>query len=158
LKLIVGRGLPIKGFHQEISMSETAAFLKALTPESRDSLGGAMIEIRSYPFRVGRECREASGSFFPNSRRHLDASPNNDLYLCDSGKAINISREHFQIEQRDQSFYIVDRSSMCGTIVEGEIVGKGRNGGAKQLHHGDVIIVGTSQSRHILKFIIEAGC
>jgi pSer/pThr/pTyr-binding forkhead associated (FHA) protein len=135
-------------------MSELAAFLKALTPESKASLGAQLIKIPSYPFRIGRESRETGSSLFPDTRRRQDSSPNNDLYLFDPGKVLNISREHFQIEQRNGGFFLVDRNSMCGTIVEGETIGQGRNGGAKQLHDGDVIIVGTSASNHIFKFVI----
>ena len=134
-------------------MSETAAFLKALTPESKASLGSQLIKIPKYPFRVGRESRETGNSLFPNSRRRHDSSPNNDLYLLDPGKVLNISREHFQIEQRNGGFFLVDRNSMCGTVVEGETIGKGRNGGEKLLNNGDVIIVGTSDSKQILKFV-----
>ncbi len=134
-------------------MSETVAFLKALTPESKTSLGAPQVQIHRYPYRVGRESREAGAAAFPNSRRRQDSSPNNELYLLDDGKMLNISREHFQIEQRHGNFYIVDRNSMCGTIVEGEIIGQGRNGGARQLNNGDVIIVGTSESKQVLKFV-----
>jgi predicted component of type VI protein secretion system len=136
-------------------MTETAAFLKALTPEAENGLGARMLKIPCYPFRVGRESRIPGRSSFTDSRRRPDSTPNNDLYLIDSGQLLNISREHFQIEKRNGSYVLVDRNSMCGTLVEGETVGKGRNGGVKQLGHGDVIIVGTSESRQIFKFIIE---
>jgi predicted component of type VI protein secretion system len=138
-------------------MAEVTAFLKALTPEAQTSLGAPLYRISRYPLRVGRESRSAANSFFPNSRRHPDSSPNNDLYLKDAGEPLNISREHFQIERRNGAFFLVDRNSMCGTIVEGETVGKGRNGGERRLQDGDVIIVGTSDSRQIIKFITRAG-
>jgi len=134
-------------------MTETAAFLKALTPEAKASLAAIQIEIPCYPFRVGRESRSGNATLFPNSRRRPDSSPNNDLFLRDAGHLINISREHFQIERRDGAFYLVDRGSVCGTLVEGITIGKGRNGGEAQLKNGDVIIVGTSDSRQAFKFV-----
>ncbi len=134
-------------------MAEMTAFLKALTPEAKACLGKPLLEIYCYPFRVGRESRIPPSKFFPNSRRQPDSSPNNDLYLVDSGELLNISREHFQIERRNGWFFLVDRNSMCGTLVEGEIIGKDRNGGEKRLENGDVIIVGTSESKQAFKFI-----
>jgi pSer/pThr/pTyr-binding forkhead associated (FHA) protein len=131
------------------------AFLKALTPEAKACLGAPLFKIPCYPFRVGRESRVSNGSLFPNSRRRPDSSPGNDLYLADPGQLLNISREHFQIEQRSGAYFLVDRGSVCGTIVEGETIGKGRNGGEKQLENGDVIIVGTSESRQAFKFVTE---
>jgi hypothetical protein len=77
------------------------AFLKPLTPEAKACLGTSLLKIPDFPFRVGRESRTESNSIFPNSRRRPDSSPNNDLYLTDPGQLLNISREHFQIEQRN---------------------------------------------------------
>jgi pSer/pThr/pTyr-binding forkhead associated (FHA) protein len=142
-------------FVDKALMTEITAYLKPLTPEAQISLGAPLYRISRYPLRVGRESRSAANSFFSNSRRRPDSSPNNDLYLKDAGKLLHISREHFQIERRNGSFFLVDRNSMCGTIVEGETVGKGRNGGERQLQNGDVIIVGTSDSRQIIKFITQ---
>jgi predicted component of type VI protein secretion system len=136
-------------------MTDTAAFLKALTPEAKASLGAPRLELARYPFRVGRESRATTQAHFLNSRRRPDSSPQNDLYLTDPGQLLNISREHFQIERRSGAFFLVDRNSACGTLVEGETIGKGRNGGERQLENGDVIIVGTSESRQAFKFVIE---
>jgi predicted component of type VI protein secretion system len=134
-------------------MTETAGFLKALTPEAKASLGAMQIEIPHYPFRVGRESRSGNGTMFANSRRRPGSSPSNDLFLRDAGQLMNISREHFQIERRNGAFFLVDRGSACGTLVEGITIGKDRNGGEKQLASGDVIIVGTSESRQAFKFV-----
>ena len=133
----------------------SAVFLKGLTPEAKACLGKSPFEIPFFPFRVGRESRENRHALFPNSRRRHRSSPNNDLYLVDSGNLLNISREHFQIELRGDAFYLVDRKSMCGTLVEGETIGKNRNGGETRLENGDVIIVGTSESKQVFKFVVE---
>jgi pSer/pThr/pTyr-binding forkhead associated (FHA) protein len=138
-------------------MSEDTAFLKALTPEAQASLGTSLFQIRNYPFRIGRESRGPTKALFPNSRRGPDSSPNNDLYLADGEGLLNISREHFQIERRNGAFFLVDRNSTCGTLVEGEAIGKGRNGGMRQLKNGDVIIVGTSASKQVIKFVTQTG-
>jgi len=133
---------------------EDAAFLKALTPEAKACLGNHRLKISRYPFRVGREsrARHAPASV---ERRRLSSPANNDLYLRETGEVLNISREHFQIERRGTAYYLVDRGSACGTLLEGRAIGGGRTGGEQRLSDGDVIIVGTSESRHIFKFIID---
>jgi len=130
------------------------AFLKALTPEAQECLGVPKLKISKYPFRVGRESRtrHVPASF---ERRRQSSALNNDLYLQETGDVLNVSREHFQIERRGSAYYLVDRGSACGTLLEGIVIGGDRAGGEQQLANGDVIIVGTSESRHVFKFVID---
>jgi len=66
-----------------------------------------------------------------------------------------VSREHLMIQHNGTSYVLIDRQSVCGTIVEGaEVGGRGR-GGAVPLKDGDVIIVGTSSSPYIFKFRVR---
>ena len=135
-------------------MREMTAYLKALTPEAEECLGTHLFQITSFPFKVGRESRMGEIAKHPDSRRRPDSIPNNDLYISEPGSVLNVSREHFQIEARNGSFYLLDRGSACGTLVEGIMVGCDRAGGEKALENGDVIIVGTSASRHVFKFVV----
>jgi hypothetical protein len=134
-------------------MKTINAFLKPLTPEAEASLGAKLYQIPKFPFRIGRESRNSRKNSFLNSRRRTDSMPTNDLYLIEKEPPLNISREHFQIEWRDNTFFIIDRGSACGILVEGATIGGNRTGGQHPLGSGDVIIVGTSASRHIYKFI-----
>jgi len=129
--------------------------LAALTPEARDALGAAEIEIHHFPFRVGRESRGARRAVtsLVMERRRPGSRPNNDLYLVESDEPLNVSREHFQIEHNGTHWILVDRQSTCGTIVEGKVVGGRHAGGAAPLRDRDVIIVGTSSSRFVFKFL-----
>jgi pSer/pThr/pTyr-binding forkhead associated (FHA) protein len=136
-------------------MTNAKVYLKALTPEAEGSIGAKLFLIPRFPFRVGRESRRQQELNYPNSRRLLDSPPNNDLFIAETMKPFNVSREHFQIEWRADAFFIVDRGSACGTLVEGVAVGGGRKGGRHPLSSGDVIIVGTSESQYIYKFIIN---
>jgi pSer/pThr/pTyr-binding forkhead associated (FHA) protein len=133
---------------------EAAVFLKALTPEARLCLRAPLVQILSFPLRVGRESRIGDSPNFPNSRRSPGSAVNNDLYLIEKGPLLNVSREHFQIELRHNEFFLVDRGSACGTLVEGITVGKDRAGGEIRLADGDVIIVGTSGSAFVFKFVV----
>ena len=135
-------------------MGGVTAFLKALTPEARVCLGTQMLRIPRFPFRVGRESRSGVLADYPNSRRRADSVPSNDLYLFEAGPVLNVSRDHFQIEQRRGEFYLVDRGSACGTLVEGQTIGEDRTGGERRLDANDVIIVGGSESRYAFKFVV----
>ena len=136
-------------------MAELQAFLKALTPEAAVSLGSAYYRISRFPFRVGRESRISTvGDSSADSRRRPDSPANNDLYLNEFGDVLNVSREHFSIERQGDDFFIVDRGSACGTLVEGQHIGDRRQGGRRSLENNDVIIVGTSESRFVFKFVL----
>ncbi len=131
--------------------------LVALTPDAREALAGAEIEITSLPFRVGRESRSMTRlrQEISLERRTSDDKPNNDLYLVEQAEFLNVSRAHFLIDRRAAGYVLVDRESTCGTIVEGETVGGEHKGGTVALHDGDVIIVGTSLSPYVFKFRVR---
>jgi pSer/pThr/pTyr-binding forkhead associated (FHA) protein len=127
--------------------------LVALTPESRAALGAAQTEIERFPYRVGRESRgmQRTAEGIVRERRSPGSRPTNELYLVEHDEPMNVSRAHFLIDRSDADYVLVDRESTCGTIVEGEIVGGGTQGGRVTLHDGDVIIVGTSNSPYAFK-------
>lgn len=133
------------------------AFLAALTPESKAAIGGAEIEIGTFPFRVGRECRKMKWTEHGiiSEKRDPESRPNNELYLVEKGEPMNVSREHFQIEKRSGAYALVDRSSTLGTIVEGDVVGGQNRGGQVTLRDGDVIVVGASVSVYVFKFRVR---
>ena len=136
-------------------LPNVAAFSEGLTPKAKAAIRGDLLEIRKFPFRVGRESRVPGSPRRPDSRRRPDSVPNNDLYLLELGHVLNVSRDHFLIDYRDGSYLLVDRGSACGTLVEGVRVGEKRSGGTVPLNNNDVIIVGTSASDFIFKFLIR---
>ena len=92
--------------------------LVPVPPEVRQALQRDAVELRTFPFRVGRESRLAMvhGGIRSMEKRRRAAAPNNDAYLIDRGELLNISREHFQIEKTgDGGFPLRDRGSACGT-------------------------------------------
>ena len=130
------------------------AMLVALTPEAADALGARERAITRFPYRVGRESRDAHRTprGIATERRKPGSPPANDLYLRDREEPLNVSRDHFAIDREDTGYVLVDQASTCGTIVEGQSVGGQTRGGIIALHDGDVIIVGTSLSPYIFKF------
>ena len=132
-------------------------YLVAGTDQAKAALGGSEVEITRLPFRVGRESRGFSMSRkgLMVERRRPGASPSNDLYLVESGEVMHISRNHFQIEEEDGGYALVDRGSTCGTIVGGETVGGGNRGGRIRLPGGASILVGTESSPYLFTFEIR---
>lgn len=145
------------------------AILKAMTPAAEQAVAQTVlvegiVPLRTFPFRVGRESRVkmvdgkveriervkhgiTNGSFVAN----------NELYLIDEGHLLNISREHFQIERDGDKFYLYDRNSACGTLVEDRGVGGDNEEDTVELQDGDTITIGTRQSPYIFQFIVVAG-
>lgn len=128
--------------------------LRAKTPEARRAAGREIIEIDRFPFRVGRESRSSGRrERGETDERRGGAAATNDLYLRDTGEWLQISREHFQIEQTSDGRYeLVERGSACGTIVNGQPVGGDRRTGRCPLVPGSTIIVGTPHSPFVFEF------
>ena len=144
-------------FKQSDRRPAATPVLQPLTSEARKSIQGDEIILDKSPFRVGRECRVrmVDGSLHVIERRKTHDPPNNDLYLLDGGRRLNVSREHFQIEQKEDGTYeLLDRGSACGTIVGKQVVGGSDKGGRGLLKDGDVIVVGTSESPIMFRFLL----
>lgn len=132
------------------------AILQPLTPEAveavpaADRIGGLVV-IKKLPFRVGRESRvvETGGRPELDERRERgNREPNNDLHLVDFGHQLNICRNHFEIDRREEGYVLIDRGSVCGTKIRGEDIGKNA-----PLRDGDLIGVGAVGSPYIYRFI-----
>jgi len=128
------------------------------TEEARLSISSESIEICKFPFRIGRESRNKN-DIVPQhilERRLGKAPPNNDVYLIDSGNLLNISREHFLIDKNDNGGYkLGDRMSACGTLIKGKAGNRKCHGSGCLLDDGDIIILGTSHSPFVFKFLAE---
>jgi pSer/pThr/pTyr-binding forkhead associated (FHA) protein len=140
------------------------AVLKAITPEAakatpRGQIESGLIRIENFPFRVGREARVTmvDGELLILDRRPKSGheNPSNDLYLHDSGKTLNISREHFQINSTPEGYVLVDRGSACGTTVNGIPVGGRDAGGSAPLKDGDTIGIGKETSPYLYTFVCD---
>lgn len=140
-------------------MSEEALFLEALTPEAEASIGGLRLRLAHLPFRIGRESRMVVGEHGLEvaERRKSNAFPSNDLYLLDRGPRLQVSRNHLLIDADPEGGYrVVDRGSACGSIVGSTRIGGNDRGGEHPIGFGDVMIVGTSESPFVFRFIRES--
>lgn len=89
--------------------------LKPLTRRAADALGGKpLVTIESFPFRIGRK----TGALFS------DVTSMNDLLLLDQ-QPFHVSRNHCSVNRLpdDGGFFVVDRGSSLGTIVNGVPIG-----------------------------------
>ncbi len=140
-------------------METQRIYLIPFTKEAAVSLGHRnRLELDKFPFRFGRESRRKKEGVMHlyREKRRSGCKPNNDFYLFDLGKYLNISREHFQIDRVNEKYYISDRGSTCGTIINRKVSLKDTPGKRYELQHGDTITVGKPDSRYIYTFTISS--
>lgn len=138
------------------------AVLKAMSSEAINSLQHLnhdrnFISIYEFPFSVGREARTQliNGKLqVLERRRSSNSSPNNDIYLYDPGPKLQISREHFIIEEHNNEFFIIDKQSACGLMIADKHLGGKDKGGKTKLIDGDIIGVGKESTTYFFKFIV----
>lgn len=151
---VIEKGEQDEQDEQDKASAASVPVLRSVTPTARLIIGEE-VELNCFPFRVGREGRKQPppGLLSRMERRPAPEPNNNELYVKDFGKVVNVSREHFQIEEKDDGSYeLVDRGSACGTIVGNNLVGGNFSGGRCPLSFGDAIIVGTRQSEIVFEF------
>jgi hypothetical protein len=136
----------------DIRLVRTARLI-ALTDQARDAIRGDFLVITRFPFKVGRESRTMLSKLSMSLERRLGTSPQlNDVYIDERDHVVHVSREHFLIDVTDEGFILVDRGSMCGTIVAGRRVGGDRTGGWVALRDQDVVIAGAASSPYVFRF------
>ena len=137
------------------------AVLKPMTPEAENSissycLGHEFIGIWEFPFRIGRESRveTVDGKLVHAERNKIGSGkPNNDIYLMDRGRFLQVSREHLSIEKTETGYSISDRGSACGTSINTQKIGGEDRGGTHILEDGDTIKIGADESPYLFQFI-----
>lgn len=146
LKLAVLTGLVL----EEEKSDPNPITLAGENPHTQKRLGDQTIEVTSFPFRVGREARSGKAR---DEKRYPTSVPNNDLYLEDA-PPYRLSREHFQIEYRDRQYFVRDRGSSLGSIVNSHPIGGGHDEKVQKLIRGEnIILIGHEDSP--FRFIIE---
>lgn len=132
--------------------------LLPITKEAKVSLmDKKMIVINSFPYKIGRESRisESDRGVFVKLRIFSSSiNPNNDIYLVNSTQSLEISKEHFQIEKKDNKYYIKDRNSTLGTKLNDKEIGKEKINENFPLNDGDIIKIGSNNSEFQFQFLI----
>lgn len=137
----------MESIHIEPPAGTSTAIITPMTPLCASKIGsdGAPVEIHKFPFRIGRvsEHAESGASLFSA----------NDFPLHD-GEPYQISRSHCSIEREGDAFFVRDRGSKLGTIVNGNPIGIHQSTLTCDLREGvNTLILGSVRSPY--KFQIE---
>ncbi|SRR6266540_877374 len=91
-------------------VAPTGATLDGITPMARAILGDRVLVLDDSPFRIGRATTPA------------DPLGYNHLAIVDH-EPFRISRNHCMIARVDDRWFLVDRGSQWGTLVNGTLIG-----------------------------------
>jgi hypothetical protein len=138
------------------------AVLVPLTPEAEKSILdmqtiNKLVPMFEFPFKVGRESRMSEndrGLFVKLRILNNVSKPNNDIYLVNNTESLEISKEHFQIEKKDDIYLIKDRNSTLGTKLNDKEIGKDNANNSYILEDKDIIKIGSSDSKYEFQFLI----
>ena len=127
-------------------VGEASARLVAQTEAARRAIHGGDIVIDPFPFKMGRETDHGD-----NARDANDA----ELVEVRTNSGLQISRTHLQIEFEHGRYFVRDRHSACGTIVNGQRIGGNHTGGRLEVRDGDVMVLGGTTSPFVFTFVTE---
>ncbi|APW65564.1 MULTISPECIES: FHA domain-containing protein [Arcobacteraceae] len=137
------------------------AVLLPLTKEASQSITKSsskndLIAMKDFPFKIGRESRlgESEKGIFIKLRIASPTKPNNDIYLLNNSKELQISKEHFQIEKKEMNYFLKDRGSSNGMTINGISMGGKKEIFEKELKDGDIIKIGNEKSKFEYQFLI----
>lgn len=145
---------------QQENDTDFHAKLVPLTPEARNAASRQELLVEELPFCMGRELRDHHNSsfrLFRRERRRSGQTGPNHVYLAEKDRPHRVSRRHLLINREGGRFYVEDRRSACGTLVDGVTLGGQREGGRRWLIHGAVIILGGNHSPFAFKFLAPDG-
>lgn len=128
---------------EKMPVRDGVVVITSESPAIKNIMGGE-IKIEKFPFRVGRY-----------TKNQYDPLSLNDLSISDS-PPFNLSRNHFSIEKSSEGFFLHDRGSYLGTIVNGRVIGGHKKEAWVRLESGkNEIIAGSSDSP--FKFSVEVS-
>ena len=119
--------------------------LSGETPKADKALNGKDIEIKNFPFKIGRKTTNHSQDLFSC----------NDLYLVDS-EPFSVSRNHLLIQFSGEKFSIIDRGSRLGSILnEIRFGGPVKNNEVELMRNTESrLIIGSSRSPYHFKVTV----
>jgi len=131
---------PPEGGYQSIVLTACNDHAMARLPESS-------VTIQKFPFRIGRKHDT------PGKGATVFAS--NDLPIADE-KPYQISRNHCSIEREGDHFFVRDRGSSLGTVVNDAAIGLAENSLTQDLRSGEnQILLGSDDSQFQFKVTLR---
>ena len=95
-------------------------FLEGLTPEATRSLPEARVSVNRFPFRIGRKTAV------------VDPLSQNELAVRDH-EPYQVSLNHCALVRLGRRYFLIDRGSRLGTIVNGVTIGGRERAGCVEL-------------------------
>jgi predicted component of type VI protein secretion system len=130
---------PPEGGYQSVVLTACNDHALARLPESS-------VTIQKFPFRIGRKHDT------PGKGATVFAS--NDLPIADE-KPYQISRNHCSIEREGDHFFVRDRGSSLGTVVNDAAIGLAENSLTQDLRGGEnKILLGSDDSQFQFKITL----
>jgi hypothetical protein len=131
---------PPEGGYQSIVLTACNDHAMARLPESS-------VTIQKFPFRIGRK-HETLG-------KGATVFASNDLPIADE-KPYQISRNHCSIEREGDHFFVRDRGSSLGTVVNDAAIGLAENSLTQDLRGGEnQILLGSDDSQFQFKVTLR---
>ena len=131
---------PPEGGYQSVVLTACNDHAMARLPESS-------VTIQKFPFRIGRKHDT------PGKGATVFAS--NDLPIADE-KPYQISRNHCSIEREGDHFFVRDRGSSLGTVVNNAAIGLAENSLTQDLRGGEnQILLGSDDSQFQFKVTLR---
>jgi len=117
-------------------------FIEGLTPEASRSLGETCVSVNRFPFRIGRKTES------------VDPFSSNELGLSDDASA-EVSLNHCAIVRVGSRYFLIDRGSRLGTIVNGVAIGGHARTGCVELKEwNNEIALGNPDTPYRLRLTI----
>lgn len=126
--------------------------ISGLNEISSDALRSRKVEVRTFPYRVGRFAVDNVKNSSKIESEHKERQGANDLYMYEEGPNYYISINHFVLDKQDGQFVLIDRGSRSGVLVD-DIPVKG----SCVLKEENHIIIGSSYSPFLFKIEIKGA-
>lgn len=118
--------------------------ISGITGEAKKLLNDQERIIKKFPFKIGRESSQSYDAIFVN----------NDMFIEDK-MPYNVSKNHLSINFYSNQFYILDRGSSLGTIVNGKNIGGEISNYKAVLNKGEnTMIIGSELSPYQFKITL----
>ena len=115
---------------------------EGLTPETKELCKQKQLTIKNFPYKIGRDSQYQRDDIFVD----------NDMFIKDTSP-FSVSRNHLSINLIDKEFYVLDRGSSAGTIVNHTLLGGRTTKFKAKLKKGkNIVILGSEIS--VFKFNI----
>ncbi len=118
--------------------------ISGMTDKAIEILNKKELIIKKFPFKIGRE----------SSHRYDAIFVDNDMFIEDE-MPYNVSKNHLSINLHGNQFYVLDRGSSLGTIVNGKNIGGNISNFKAVLNKGkNTMIIGSETSPYQFKITL----